>query len=373
MGTTIPTPLYSIYRTDFGLTPILITVIYASYALVVFPALFFFGPMGDKYGRKPVLLSATLVGIAALLVLAFAKDLGWLIVGRILQGIAVGIALGNATAAMVEFEPNKDRKRANRTAGTSLFTGLLFGPLIGGVLGQYLPEPLLLPYLLNLALLIVVFILLFTVKEEHEKPPNASLFYKPTVPKGKAAVFFSSSIAGGLVFAMSGLYFSLAPTYLETTLQINNIAVGGLVVSTMVFVATIVQFWGANMEPKKLMATGQLFLIVGLGILVLSQAVVSIVVLLVGAVISGVGYGAAFHGAVATVNAIAPRDQRGNVTSSFYAILYLLLALPTISIGFVTQAESLPFAITLFSLIVIVITVIHLVWVATKARNIKFG
>jgi MFS family permease len=373
MGTTIPTPLYSIYRAEFNLTPILITVIYAAYALVVFPALFIFGPMGDKYGRKPVLLSATLVGMAAILSLSFAVDLTWLIIGRILQGIAIGIALGNATAALVEFEPNKDRKKANRAAGTSLFTGLLFGPLIGGLLGQYSPMPLLLPYLVNLALLIVSFLLLLTIKEEHQKPPNAPLFYKPTVPSGKGAVFFSSAIAGGLVFAMSGLYFSLAPTYVEANLGINNVAVGGLVVSVMVLVATVVQFFGASMGSKRLMSIGEVCLIAGLALLVLSQVIVSIVVLIIGAVVSGVGYGAAFHGAVATVNAIAPKDQRGNVTSSFYAICYLLLTFPTIGIGFVAQEANLSFAIAFFSLIVIIVTVIHLVWVAAKAKSIEFG
>ena len=116
MGTTIPTPLYSLYRTLFGLTPILITVTYSAYAIVVVPALFLLGPLGDKFGRKPVLLVATVIGIVAILCLGFAQVFAWLVVGRALQGLAIGIALGNATAAMVEFEPNDDRKRANRTA-----------------------------------------------------------------------------------------------------------------------------------------------------------------------------------------------------------------------------------------------------------------
>ena len=119
------------YRSLFDLTPILITVTYSAYAIVVVPSLFLLGPLGDKYGRKPVLLVATLIGIVAILFLGFAKDFTWLIIGRALQGLGVGISLGNATAAMVEFEPNEDRKRANRTAGTSLFAGLVLGPTGG--------------------------------------------------------------------------------------------------------------------------------------------------------------------------------------------------------------------------------------------------
>ena len=67
MGTTIPTPLYSLYRSLFDLTPILITVTYSAYAIVVVPSLFLSDRLADKYGRKPVLLVATLIGIVAIL------------------------------------------------------------------------------------------------------------------------------------------------------------------------------------------------------------------------------------------------------------------------------------------------------------------
>lgn len=373
MATTLPTSLYSLYSDTFHLTPILITLVYSAYPIVVIPVLFLLGPLGDKYGRKPVLLVATAVGIIALLCLEFAQGLAWLLIGRALQGLALGVGFGNSTAALVEFEPNGDRKRANTTAGTSLFAGLVLGPLVAGVLGKYLPYPLMLSYLVNLALLIAVFILLFTVPEEHEKQKNAPLIYKPTVPQGKSAAFFSASLAAGLVFAMSGLYYSLAPTYVETVLKINNIAVGGAVVALMAFVAATVQFFGAQVKAKLLMSLGEWFLIAGLGLLILAIDINSFTILLVGAVVSGVGYGAAFYGAVAVINAIAPMDQRGNVTSSFYAICYVLLALPTIGIGFVAQATSLTESFAGFSLAVIVIAVIHLAWVAVKAKNEEFA
>jgi len=373
MSSTLPTSLYSIYKSTFGLNPILITVIYSVYPIVVVPSLFFFGPLGDKYGRKPILLVATAIAMVSLLLLGFANGLTWLIAGRALQGLALGVAFGNSTAALVEFEPNGNRKRANVTAGASLFAGLILGPLTAGVLGKYFPYPLLLPYLVTLILFSVVFAFLLTIPEEHEKLENAPLFYKPTIPTGKSAIFFSSALAAGLVFAMSGLYYSLAPTYVETVLNINNIAVGGAVVSLMALVATAVQFFGTRVEPKPLMIGGQVFLIVGLTLLVFSVLVKSFSVLLAGAVVSGIGYGAVFHGAVSVINSIAPKDQRGNVTSSFYAILYLVLALPTIGIGFATQESNLSEAFAYFSLAIIAVTVIHLVWLATKGKNEKFS
>ena len=116
MSGVLPTPLYGIYEAKFGLSPIEGTLIFASYAIAVIPALFIFGPIGDKIGRKRILLVAVVICIIASLFLALGDGLLWLIIGRALQGIAVGAAFGNATAAIVELEPSKNRKRASTSS-----------------------------------------------------------------------------------------------------------------------------------------------------------------------------------------------------------------------------------------------------------------
>ena len=68
MGATIPTPLYQIYKMEFFLSPLAITLIYAAYSIGVVPTLFFFGPLGDSIGRKTLLIIATAFGSAGLLI-----------------------------------------------------------------------------------------------------------------------------------------------------------------------------------------------------------------------------------------------------------------------------------------------------------------
>ena len=57
VGTTLPTPLYGIYRARFGFSELIITVIFATYATGVIAGLLLFGRASDQVGRRPVLLA----------------------------------------------------------------------------------------------------------------------------------------------------------------------------------------------------------------------------------------------------------------------------------------------------------------------------
>ena len=63
MGTTLPTPLYALYRQRFGFTELMITVVFAAYAAGVIAALLLFGRLSDQIGRRRVLLPA--LGLSA--------------------------------------------------------------------------------------------------------------------------------------------------------------------------------------------------------------------------------------------------------------------------------------------------------------------
>src|SRR5947199_1927134 len=56
IGTTLPTPLYPIYQQRFGFGELMITVIFAVYAVGVIFGLILTGRLSDEIGRRPVLL-----------------------------------------------------------------------------------------------------------------------------------------------------------------------------------------------------------------------------------------------------------------------------------------------------------------------------
>ncbi len=88
------------------------------------------GFIGDRFGRRNVLIAAFIfVGLTSLLT-AFAANTGHLIICRILTGIGIGGCLPNFAALVTEYVPEKK---------VGFFVTLVFGTVpIGGVAGGYL-------------------------------------------------------------------------------------------------------------------------------------------------------------------------------------------------------------------------------------------
>ena len=53
-----PTPLFQQYQESFGLTPFMLTVIFAAYVLNLLAALLTVGSLSDYIGRRPSILAA---------------------------------------------------------------------------------------------------------------------------------------------------------------------------------------------------------------------------------------------------------------------------------------------------------------------------
>jgi len=129
LGTTLPTPLYVLYQEQYQFTSVLITVIFAVYALGVLAALLVFGRVSDHFGRRPVLLAALLLACASTLLFVFAQNVAMLLAGRVLSGLGTGLLTGTATAGLAELEPTGSQQRAARVATAANMGGLGLGPL----------------------------------------------------------------------------------------------------------------------------------------------------------------------------------------------------------------------------------------------------
>src|ERR1700679_1881323 len=94
----VPTPLYVIYQHRDHFSTLMITVVYAVYAIGVIASLFLGGHVSDWVGRRRVLVPALGLNVLrAVLFLAF-PSLAGLIVARVVSGVSVGLTTGTATA-----------------------------------------------------------------------------------------------------------------------------------------------------------------------------------------------------------------------------------------------------------------------------------
>jgi MFS transporter, DHA1 family, tetracycline resistance protein len=113
---------------------------YGSILLAVFAiAQFFFAPiignLSDKYGRRPILLCSLLGFSLDYLILAFAPNFAWLLVGRFIAGIT-GASFSTATAYIADISTPENKAKNFGLIGVAFGVGFFLGPTIGGVLGK---------------------------------------------------------------------------------------------------------------------------------------------------------------------------------------------------------------------------------------------
>jgi DHA1 family tetracycline resistance protein-like MFS transporter len=91
------------------------------------------GMLSDRVGRRPVLL-ISLFGLALdFLVMAFAPNLAWLFVGRVINGMTAA-SFSTANAYVADVTEPKDRAKAFGWMGSAFSFGFLVGPALGGFL-----------------------------------------------------------------------------------------------------------------------------------------------------------------------------------------------------------------------------------------------
>jgi MFS family permease len=127
-GANLATPLYAVYAKEFGFSSLVLTSVFATYAFVLAPALILFGRLSDRFGRRPIIFSGLSVSAGGLLLFVFSTSPAWLYAARALQGLAVGMISGAATAALVELDPEGDRRRPAMFAGLAQAGGSATGP-----------------------------------------------------------------------------------------------------------------------------------------------------------------------------------------------------------------------------------------------------
>ncbi|WP_424682662.1 TCR/Tet family MFS transporter [Frateuria sp. YIM B11624] len=113
----------------------------AGWLLAVFAvAQFFAGPvlghLGDRFGRRPVLIAAMLGFSLDYLLMAWAPTLGWLFVGRAIAGIT-GATFGPAGAVIADVTPPQKRASVFGLLGAAFGVGFIVGPALGGLVASF--------------------------------------------------------------------------------------------------------------------------------------------------------------------------------------------------------------------------------------------
>ena len=235
MGSTLLTPLYALYRREFGFSIIVLTLLYSVYVVGNLCALLFLGGLSDQIGRRKVALGAIAVAGVSTLMFLFANNPAWLFLARVISGLSIGVAAGTGTAWLAELIGGEHRTRASTIATAANFLGVAAGPILSGLLAQYAPWPTRLSFIAYLVVVALTAILMArTAETVQAKPGKPNLRPRIGVPADLRVRFIPPAVSVFGVMALVGFYAALIPSILSQELHQSNLAVGGAVAAANV-------------------------------------------------------------------------------------------------------------------------------------------
>jgi predicted MFS family arabinose efflux permease len=349
-ATTVSTPIYPLYMSAFGLSPLQITVVFAAYGCGVMGGLLVTGRLSDHIGRKPPLAGALVVAVVAMACFAAAHGLGLLLVGRFLIGLTAGVYTGTATAWLVDLDD--DRDRATKVAVAANLGGLALGPAYAGILAQLAPHPLRTTYVVELVLLAAGLAVHLRLPETVRRRRVDLDFAGIVPPEEVRTVFLPAATAGVAAFGVSGVFGSVGPGMLGEVLGITAPTASGALLATLFVTSVGGQFLTRRVPPPVALPAGCAALAAGLGLLALSLALESVVAVFAAGVVAGIAQGVIVGGGLGLLTGRAPADRRSQVASTYFLVLYIGLVVPVIAFGLVERSLGLVDAGYVFSAVV---------------------
>jgi MFS family permease len=374
LGTTLPTPLYPAYETRFGFGSLTVTIVFATYAVGVLTALLAVGRASDTIGRRPTLLAG--LGASAVSSLVFlgvgqihSGGLALLLVGRFLSGLSAGIFTGTATAALADFAGDQHKLRASLTAAVANIGGLGLGPLVAGALARYVAKPLTTSFLVHLALVALAAVAISAIPEsvEVQKPRRLSM-QRLVVPAELRAIFIQAGTAGFAGFAVLGFFTAVSPATLGL-LGHHDPFVTGLVVFAVFAASAVGQVISVRPTVRTALLSGTAILIVGIALVGTAIGTKSLVQLVLGGIVTGLGQGLSFRSALGSITSAAPAHHRAAVSSAFFAVCYVGISLPVVGVGAASDSYGLVRTGEVFAGIIAALSLIALVSLARSARS----
>lgn len=338
-ASSVPSPLYALYRASWGFSALTLTVVFGSYALAMLLALLVFGALSDYRGRREVVLGAIALEIGAVMLFWSADSVGWLLAARILQGIATGIATSALGAGLVDLH----RERGALVNSVAPMVGLGVGGLGASLLVQFAPAPTQLVFELLLAAFALHLVAAFFLPETAQRRPGAWRSLRPSIdiPQQARSTMLRVLPVNTAQWALGGFYFSLGPTLAAGVVGNNAPVVGGGLIALLSFSSAAAIALVRGVAPRKATAAGAAGLAAGVLLTLAGIEWAWPSAALVGTLVAGAGFGAAFSGSLRSLVPLAQPHERAGLVAGFFVASYLAFSVPPIVAGLVTSKFGL--------------------------------
>lgn len=136
IGITLLSPVAPQIILRYSTSALIVTLVPVVYAAGQFVAAPLFGKLGDRWGRRPVLLASLFGQAIGYFLFGIGGSLAMLIFGRLIGGLTSG-NLSTASAYIADISKPEERSKNFASISTAWSLGLILGPALGGLMGQF--------------------------------------------------------------------------------------------------------------------------------------------------------------------------------------------------------------------------------------------
>lgn len=366
-----PTPLLVLYEKQWGFSPDVLTIAFAVYSLALLAALLTTGSLSDHIGRRPVLIGAVLVELAAMVMFLVAPDIGWVIAARVVQGLATGAATSAFTASIVELAPARHKRLGTVIGSVAPTGGLGLGALLTGAAIQFSTAANTIVFTaLSIIMVLGTAVVAFS-GETVSRAPGAfrSLAPQVAVPAAARREFAAAGPVHVAAWMLAGLFMGLAPTIVRNIFRIDSGLINGLSGFVAPATAAVVGVVMARFPARRTTLLGGVATLVGGVVITAGVAGGSLTTMLIGELIAGFGFGASFSGALRIIVPLAEPHQRAGLIAGIYVIAYLAFGVPSIIAGQLAAPYGLQHTVIGYGATIVVVAALGLAAQRRAARS----
>ena len=207
------------------------------------------------------------------------------------------------------------------------------------------------------------------------RAPGALRSLIPASPSRPAArqEFVAAAPVLAAVWMLAGLSGGLAPSMVRSVFHLDS----GLLNGSTGFVApatsAVIGLAFARLDPRLTMTVGIYASIVGPIVIIGGVLAGSLTTMIIGQVVAGVGFGAAFTAALRLILPLTAEHQRAGVVAAIYVVCYVAFGVPIVIAGYLAGPLGVVPAVVWYSAVAVLLALTSLGAQLRTNRNVRRG
>lgn len=325
-----PISLFNIYRTVDGLTNAQLGWVSLGYFVSAATALLMFGRLSNYAGRKPLAITALVCVFMSCLFMLNVTTVYPLLVARILQGFACGIASSSLGAYVVDTAKGRPQWLVAAITSTSPMIGISTGAISSGALASWGPAPTTLIFWLLLSVLAVCIVMLLLTPETLTRKAGGLRSLTPHIhlPTEKRATLFLTACVVIPTWSLGAFYQAFGPSIVAEQLGTTSAFIAAVTFSSVMILTPLGSFLAGKWQAPTAIRIGMGLYLVSATAIALGLLNGVLMVFLMASFCVGLAQGIASAACIRMLLKDLAVEERAGLLATVFIISYAGAVLP---------------------------------------------